>query len=155
MVENGGNISQAMRDAGYSPATAKTPQKLTKSKSWQKLMKKYLHDEYLISKHIQLLDATVSDKLVFEDDVPDEVLEKMIKLVSYSGTAYIVGRTGAKTFLYYSAPDRRAQLAALALAYKIKGKLNPNVSVSGEKVIAILGGAITNSLQTNSNQESS
>ena len=90
MVENGGNISQAMRDAGYSPATAKTPQKLTKSKSWQKLMKKYLHDEYLISKHIQLLDATVSDKLVFEDDVPDEVLEKMIKLVSYSGSQSFV-----------------------------------------------------------------
>ena len=31
MVENGGNVSQAMRDVGYSENTAKTPQKLTTS----------------------------------------------------------------------------------------------------------------------------
>lgn len=37
MVENGGNASQAMIDAGYSPATAKTPQKLTDSKGYQSI----------------------------------------------------------------------------------------------------------------------
>ena len=31
IVENGGNISQAMLEVGYSPNTAKTPQKLTES----------------------------------------------------------------------------------------------------------------------------
>lgn len=31
MVENGGNVSRAMIEAGYSPNTAKTPQKLTES----------------------------------------------------------------------------------------------------------------------------
>lgn len=31
MVENGGNVSKAMLGAGYSPNTAKTPQKLTDS----------------------------------------------------------------------------------------------------------------------------
>ena len=31
IVENGGNISQAMLEVGYSPNTAKTPQKLTGS----------------------------------------------------------------------------------------------------------------------------
>lgn len=35
MVENGGNVSKAMLDAGYSPATAKTPQKLTESKAFE------------------------------------------------------------------------------------------------------------------------
>lgn len=29
IVENGGNVSKAMRDVGYSVNTAKTPQKLT------------------------------------------------------------------------------------------------------------------------------
>lgn len=33
MVENGGNASQAMIDAGYSKNTAKTPSKLTNSKA--------------------------------------------------------------------------------------------------------------------------
>lgn len=31
IVENGGNVSRAMRDVGYSDNTAKTPQKLTES----------------------------------------------------------------------------------------------------------------------------
>lgn len=48
VAENGGNISKAMRDAGYSPQTAKTPQKLTQSASWQELMEAYLPDDMLL-----------------------------------------------------------------------------------------------------------
>ena len=39
MVENGGNVSKAMRDGGYSPATAKNPGKLTNSKGFKLLCK--------------------------------------------------------------------------------------------------------------------
>lgn len=39
LVENGGNVSKAMIDAGYTPATAKTPQKLTDSEYVQALMR--------------------------------------------------------------------------------------------------------------------
>jgi len=38
MVENGGNVSKAMIYAGYSLATAKTPQKLTESKGFKALL---------------------------------------------------------------------------------------------------------------------
>ncbi|MDO8487563.1 MAG: hypothetical protein Q7S45_04665 [Candidatus Curtissbacteria bacterium] len=38
LVENGGNIGEAMKSAGYSKNTAKTPQKLTESKGWRELM---------------------------------------------------------------------------------------------------------------------
>ena len=58
MVENGGNIGRAMINAGYSKATAKTPQKLTKSKSWKQVMQKYLPDYKLFRKHEEALDAT-------------------------------------------------------------------------------------------------
>lgn len=44
VVENGGNISKAMRDAGYSPETAKSPSKLTESLAWQDLMEKHFSD---------------------------------------------------------------------------------------------------------------
>ncbi len=37
LVENGGNISKAMLEAGYSPNTAKTPQKLTESIGFKEL----------------------------------------------------------------------------------------------------------------------
>lgn len=37
MVENGGNASRAMREVGYSPATAQNPKKLTESKGFLEL----------------------------------------------------------------------------------------------------------------------
>ena len=48
MVENGGNVSKAMREAGYSPETAKTPQKLTESIGFRELTESYLPDDMLL-----------------------------------------------------------------------------------------------------------
>jgi hypothetical protein len=48
LVENGGNVSRAMRDAGYSENTAKTPSKLTTSKGYQDLLDAYLPDDMLL-----------------------------------------------------------------------------------------------------------
>lgn len=48
MVENGGNVSKAMRDAGYSPATAKTPEKLTSSQAFADLLEAYLPDDMML-----------------------------------------------------------------------------------------------------------
>jgi hypothetical protein len=48
MVENGGNVSKAMRDAGYSPQTAKSPSKLTDSTGFRELMDAYLPDDMLL-----------------------------------------------------------------------------------------------------------
>lgn len=56
IVENGGNVSKTMKESGYSPATAKTPSKLTRSKGWQELMEKYLPEKLLARKHRQLLN---------------------------------------------------------------------------------------------------
>lgn len=56
-VENGGNMSKAMRDAGYSANTAKTPQKLTESKAWTELVEEFLPDSLLTEKHLGLLNA--------------------------------------------------------------------------------------------------
>lgn len=48
MVENGGNVSKAMRDAGYSFQTAKVPQKLTTSAGFAELLEAYLPDDMLL-----------------------------------------------------------------------------------------------------------
>jgi hypothetical protein len=56
-VENGGNISKAMRDAGYSPATAKNPDKLTKSVAWQELVEAYLPDEMILGALAEDIEA--------------------------------------------------------------------------------------------------
>lgn len=48
MVENGGNRSKAMKEAGYSDNTAKNPKKLTDSKGFRELMDSYLPDDLLL-----------------------------------------------------------------------------------------------------------
>lgn len=55
-MENGGNISKAMRDSGYSENSAKNPQKQKKTKGWNELMEKYIPDEDLAKKHKELLN---------------------------------------------------------------------------------------------------
>jgi hypothetical protein len=50
IVENGGNVGQAMRDVGYSKNTAKTPQKLTESLGFIELCEERgLTDDLLIN----------------------------------------------------------------------------------------------------------
>lgn len=58
LVENGGkSVADAMRDAGYSKATARNPQKLTGQKTWKELMEHYLPEEKVARVHSELLDA--------------------------------------------------------------------------------------------------
>lgn len=58
MVENGGVVSRAMEDAGYSPATANTPSKLTASKGFQELCEKYgLTDGLLVKSLVKDIKA--------------------------------------------------------------------------------------------------
>ncbi len=62
MIENGGNASLAMRQAGYSSKTAHNPHKLTKSKVWE-----------------ELLGETASDSRL------NEVLDEGLKATTYRG----------------------------------------------------------------------
>ena len=56
MQETAGNVSKAMKLAGYSESSAKDPQRLTRSKGWQELMEKYLPDKGLLQVHKELLE---------------------------------------------------------------------------------------------------
>lgn len=73
MVENGGKVGPAMIQAGYSPTTAKTPSKLTSTKKWKKLMKKYIPDKLLVKVTKEGLRATMVKTSLTEPDrtLPD------------------------------------------------------------------------------------
>ena len=49
--ENGGNKSKAMRDAGFSEAYSKNPQKLTRSKAYSEILRKAGVTDEMISKN--------------------------------------------------------------------------------------------------------
>ncbi|MDD5040204.1 MAG: hypothetical protein PHY34_03560 [Patescibacteria group bacterium] len=57
IVENRGiSVSKAMREAGYSAASAKNPKNLTDSKAWPELMDTALPDSKLLTVHKKLLN---------------------------------------------------------------------------------------------------
>ena len=57
-IKNGGNISQAMVEVGYSPNTAHTPQKLTESKGFQDLCNDYgLTDSFLLKALVEDIES--------------------------------------------------------------------------------------------------
>lgn len=97
LAETGGkSVSGAMRKAGYSPATAKTPEKITGSQSWQALMDKYLPQDLIATKHAELLDA---EDVVF---IPrgNKILERR-------------------------RPDHMARRAGIEMAHKLRGNFAP------------------------------
>lgn len=104
VVENGGNVSKAMRDAGYSPNTAHTPQKLTESDAWTELMDNVLPDKLLADKHAVLLNKREL-KRTFNHDTGE----------------WIEVETGDV--------DTQAVSKGLDMAYKLKGEVLPDEGV--------------------------
>lgn len=61
MVGNGGNVTKAMREVGYSENTLNTPQRLTDSKGYKEAIKPVL--EQLIKKRQLAIDSLTDVKL--------------------------------------------------------------------------------------------
>lgn len=103
LVENGGNMGKAMVSAGYSPMTAKTPQKLTESRGWKELMDKYLPDEELLRAHKQGLKATTLKPHLIDRD-----------------------NKGRPIYDYVKEDDMPTRKQYLDLAYRVKRKFVDN-----------------------------
>ncbi len=87
LAENGGNVSKAMRDAGYSPVSAATPKKLTESVAFKQALDEFLPERKLLQVHKEGLDAmkvhgsmTEPDKLVPDFPTRHKYLETGYKL---------------------------------------------------------------------------
>lgn len=87
IVENGGNIGKAMIEAGYSPMTAKTPSKLTRSKGWQELLEHSFPDELLANTQSELLKAATLSYKDVHVTTDDTLLTK--ELLSVPGTRIV------------------------------------------------------------------
>lgn len=159
LVESGGSISGAMRLAGYSAKTAKTPKKLTESNAWNELMGNYLNDEDLAKKHNELLNSTRIDHMVFPlgpksraeeldlSKMPKEIetmldaqqamamttlTDEDIKemLASVNCTVRRIVHGETARHVYFWSADNKARKEGLDMAYKLKGKYAPEKSVN-------------------------
>ena len=78
-VENGGNITKAMRDAGYAETTVNNPVNLTKTNAWQELMEAYLPDDMLLralSDDIEKKEANRKAELELAFKLKGKMVEK-------------------------------------------------------------------------------
>ncbi len=65
-------VSKAMLESGYPATTAKNPQQVTRTKSWQQLMEEALPDKDLLRVHKEGLSAT---KIITSPTEPDREVE--------------------------------------------------------------------------------
>lgn len=82
VVENRGNVSKAMKEAGYSDAYASNPQQFKASKTWEELLEEYLPDDKLAKVADEGLRATKLDNGMVVDDfaVRQRYLETTLKM---------------------------------------------------------------------------
>lgn len=123
VVERGGNVSKSMREAGYSPKTAKNPKKLTESKAWEELMEQNLPDKDLAKAHKRLMNSNRIDHMVFPLNITDNEIKELMASVNCIVKKFMHSET--QTHIWFWSPDNKARKDALDMAYKLKGKYAP------------------------------
>lgn len=151
LVENGGNMSKAIRDTGmYSETMSSTPSKITNSVTWNELMEIHISDNELASKHKELLNATRLDHMVFptgpknEEEALEYSEEQQTKAEKkgedYKEVDYLTDDDIRQMLLdvnckvrrimhgetarhvYFWASDNKSRKDAIEMGYKLKGR---------------------------------
>lgn len=148
------SISKEMRESGvYSETTSTKPDKLTKSKGWQALIKTYLGDGLLSQTHHDLLKSTTLDHMTFPlgvrtnlekeeeyekrkakaiekgedykhvDILSDEEIKELLASVNCTVKKIVHGEQAR--YVYFWSADNRARKDGLDMAYKLTGKYAP------------------------------
>lgn len=133
---NGGNISKAMKVAGYSDGVSKRTDKLTKRKGWAELTDKFLSDDALAKHHHQQLNSSKLVKLYFDIDDDDEIIQEVCKKLGVELLYIKINKAKDGKTVNVKAPDFFFRDLALDKAYKIKGHYAKN-DEDGTKVLII------------------
>lgn len=132
-MENRGTLSvgEAMRQAGYSDASAKNPKLLTGSEDWASAMDRYLPDIELLAVHRDLLESKKVEHDIFPLGLDQQVIKELLESVGCTPKHYEVNMLKGELHVWYWSPDQGARKAALDLAYKLKGKMTQKIEHSG------------------------
>jgi hypothetical protein len=123
-IENGGNVSKAMREAGYSEATAHNPQKITDGPAWKGFMQEVIPQEFAIKNHRDLFGEvpTRIESFIIAGIPSDEDLADLKDALASVGCRFrSIQQTKNGTFCFYYAVDISQKAKAVELAYKIHG----------------------------------
>ena len=106
-VENRGkSVSSAMREAGYSDATAKNPKNLTATEAWKELLEKALPDKKVLQVHKKLLNSQRLDHMVFPLGMEQGDIKKLLNSVGCTPKKIQVGLQAIHVWLQGSGLQR-------------------------------------------------
>ena len=77
--ENGGSAREALKQAGYSDKIADNPQRVTESKGFLEVFKKYVPDDLLSDTNKQIINAKKSGEKRFPYDLEDDQIREICK----------------------------------------------------------------------------
>lgn len=120
-VVNGSKLNKAMIEAKYAPSTAKRTNKLTRTKGWEELTKKYLNESELAKKHNEQLNSSKHSKLYFDIDDDDGLIKKVCAKLGVELLYIKINKDKTGKTANIKAPDFFFRDLALDKAYKIKG----------------------------------
>lgn len=135
-VGKGGKISvsKEMAKAGYSDTYAKNPDRLTGNETFNQLLDKYLPDADVLNLHAQVNLAGKHRVKIFPDSWTENDLRKYIEAIPGCAVARVqrFNRGSQKNpdwrkRVYYLVPDYIPRKQAIELAYKVKGRMAPEV----------------------------
>lgn len=142
LVENGGrSVSRAMRESGFGAGYAKNPKKFMETDTAKRLLEEYFPDNKLHEKTQELRTAARPTTMTFNaakvgkriEHVDDKEIRATIKALGFK-VAYIrVQQFPPAKIAYYLAPERKIQLDANEMAYKLKGSFAPEKHVIENK----------------------
>lgn len=125
-------IGQAMREAGYSESTTKTPQRLTESKGWTTLIEKYIKEIDLARVHKFILNAKTMAHYDFPLKEKDNEIKNIIASIP-KARLISIRPYGRYKRAYFLNPDLEYIDKALDKAYKVKGRYKNSLTLEQNK----------------------
>lgn len=117
-------VSRAMRDAGYSKSTSRTPARLTESKSYREFFAEVFTPEYLRKHHEELVAAKALAHVNMPHKLKDEDIKELIEAVP--GCVFLsTKRFMNQCVAFFFAPDLKIRREAMDMAYKLTGDYAP------------------------------
>ena len=114
-------LGRILRESGFSDSMSEQPSRIIQSKSFQKLLDRYLPDDVIAEVHGDALEASELNHYIFPASEDDEMIKKTVE--SIKGCKLIkIRKQHTWKRAYFWSPDTRSRLTAIAEAYRVKGK---------------------------------
>lgn len=127
VLKNGGSLSEAMREVGYSEAYVRNSHKLKNSKSFKALLEHHLPEEDLLIVHGKQLMSWKLNSMIFQKQVQDEDIFELMETVGCVVKKIVEIPTGK--LVMFIMPDNQSRNKALEMAFKLHKKLTDKVEV--------------------------